>query len=85
MHLRLGQGKRPCFPQAMEAGGLESRAQSQPHKPFNPMLQFFVCYSTNTEYLLHARHSVSSGRIAVTESAMTSVSIDLSLAGEMEG
>lgn len=48
------------------------------------MLQFLVCYSTNTEYLLYARHSVSSGSIAVTESVMASESTDLSLAGEME-
>lgn len=82
MHLRHGRGKRPCFPQATEAGDLESRTQSQPRKPFNPMLQFLVCYSTNTEYLLHARHSVSSGRIAVAESVMTSDSTDLSGGGD---
>ena len=62
----------------------ERRTRSQPHKSFNPMLQFLVCYSTNTEYLLYARHSVSSGSIAVTESVMASESTDLSLAGEME-
>ena len=84
MHLRQGQGKDLVSLRQRRQETCESRTQSEPHKSFNPMLQFLVCYSTNTGDLLYDRHSVGSGSIAGTESEMTSDSTDLSQAGEME-
>ena len=84
MHLRQGQRKDLVSLRRRRQENCESRTQSEPHKSFNPMLQFLVCYSTNTGDLLYDRHSVGSGSIAGTESEMTSDSTDLSQAGEME-